>query len=306
MSLSVLLSNVKVTGSNLIYSADFTGIGGANVFVSGNQIFVSGGAGGGGGGTVTQGQLDALSGYTTGVSGGLQAQIAAGGTQVRVSGSATIPIANFSGVGGTQVVYSGGFVLISGGAGGGGSGDVTTAQLTGASGALQYQINGLTSYTGDERVLSTLIPTGVDSYFINWTPVFTTQPAAVVASLEVTGSLLFSLNVKGISISGYTALFSNTISEGGVTVHTYARQGMIVTANERVLNTSIPTGIDNYFILWTPNYASTPSMIQATLGVTGVDLYGINIRNRTISGYTAIFSDLIAESGVFVNTYARF
>lgn len=228
-------------------------------------------------------------------------------SNLRVTGSNIIFAPNLSGIGGTQILRSGNFVLISGGAGGG-AGDVTYAELTGASGALQYQINNIStmSNTGDERIISTAIPTGVDSYFISWTPNFSSIPVSIVSTLEVTGSLLFTTNISNRTVSGYTALFSNIITENGVTINTYARLGAYVAAGERIGNTPIPTGVDSYFIGWTPNYPSAPTMIQATLGVTGDAIYGINIRNRTISGYTAIFSDLIAESGVYVNTFARF
>lgn len=235
-------------------------------------------------------------------------------SNVRVSGSNVIYNANLTGIGGTQVFVSGQYVVVSGitGGGGGGAGDVTYSQLLGASGALQNQIDNIsisgssTSLTGDERIVLTQIPTGVDSYFIQWSPNYVTTPLAVLATLEITGTKLYSINVKDRTVSGYTVLFSNTVLESGVFVNTYARQGSIISANERVLNTTIPTGIDNYFIQWTPNFPSIPTMIQATLGVTGDNLYDLNIRGKTISGYTAIFSDLIAESGVYVNTYARF
>jgi hypothetical protein len=46
MSVSVLVSNVTVTGSSLITRANFTGIGGTEVFRSGDYILVSGGGGG--------------------------------------------------------------------------------------------------------------------------------------------------------------------------------------------------------------------------------------------------------------------
>jgi len=46
---SGVLSTIKVTGSNAIQSASFTGLGGTLVIYSGNQIFISGAAGAGGG-----------------------------------------------------------------------------------------------------------------------------------------------------------------------------------------------------------------------------------------------------------------
>jgi len=79
------LSSIKVTGSNVIQSASFTGLGGTLVIYSGNQIFISGAAGGG------------------------------GGSNTQVTGSAAISAPNFTGVGTTTLTYNGTYVLVSGG-----------------------------------------------------------------------------------------------------------------------------------------------------------------------------------------------
>ncbi len=50
MSVSVLASLVKATGSNIIYQPDFTGIGGTIVLRSGDNIIISGSENNGGGG----------------------------------------------------------------------------------------------------------------------------------------------------------------------------------------------------------------------------------------------------------------
>ena len=68
------------------------------------------------------------------ISGALQAQIGAGGAQVKVTGSASISIADFTGIGTTLVFTSGGQIFISGAPAGAGAGDVTQAQLNSLSG----------------------------------------------------------------------------------------------------------------------------------------------------------------------------
>lgn len=55
------------------------------------------------------------------ISGALQALIAGGGSVVKVSGSAAIPTADFTGIGSVSVVYSGGKVFVSGAASAAGS-----------------------------------------------------------------------------------------------------------------------------------------------------------------------------------------
>lgn len=62
--------------------------------------------------------ITSLSGFTNAMSGQLSA--------VRVTGSSTIPIANFTGLGGTLVISSGGLIFISGAAGGGASNTLVT------------------------------------------------------------------------------------------------------------------------------------------------------------------------------------
>jgi len=41
-----------------------------------------------------------------------------------------------------------------------------------------------------------------------------------------------------------------------------------------------------------------------TLEVTGSYLYGVGIAGRTVSGFNALLSDYIAESGVSLDVYA--
>ena len=145
MSLSLLISNVKVTGSNVLYSANFTGIGGAQVFVSGNQIFISGGAGGtaGTGGGITQGQLDALSGFTTGISGALQTQIS----------SSSAGVSNVNGLSGALTLIGGGGIQINT------SGQ--TIYITGKNLATSGDIIGLSGWTNN--TFSTIITTNLIS-----------------------------------------------------------------------------------------------------------------------------------------------
>ena len=64
-----------------------------------------------------------------------------------------------------------------------------------------------------------------------------------------------------------------------------------------------PTGLDTYFIQFPFNFSVTPRVLT-TVEVTGSIIYGTAVSNRTVSGFTALFSDYIAESGVKLNVYA--
>ena len=64
ISAPLYYSKVQITGSNLINPANFAGLGGSLVFLSGQHIFISGGIG-----EITLNQLNSLSGFTTDISG---------------------------------------------------------------------------------------------------------------------------------------------------------------------------------------------------------------------------------------------
>jgi hypothetical protein len=66
---------------------------------------------------------------------------------------------------------------------------------------------------------------------------------------------------------------------------------------------SINTGVEITGISFPVNFATIPK-VQTSIEVTGDTMYMVNIRSRTTSGYTAIFSDIIQESGVVLHTFA--
>jgi len=121
-----LLSAIKVTGSNTLQNPNFTGIGGTIVFTSGNAVCISGG--GGGGVFVTNNTYNATGTgniYFTSTGNTVTNTInitsgtvfLTGASSISVTGSSVMQFPNFTGVGGTLVIRSGNFVLISGGAG---------------------------------------------------------------------------------------------------------------------------------------------------------------------------------------------
>ena len=138
------LSSVRVTGSSNIQTPNFTGMGGTLVIRSGDFVLISGGAGGAAAGN---GDGINLSGnlFTTG----------ANLSSVRVTGSNNIQVPNFTGMGGTLVIQSGDFVLISGaGAGGGssvsvtGSNTIALPNFTGMGGTLIIQSGNFVLVSG--------------------------------------------------------------------------------------------------------------------------------------------------------------
>ena len=111
---------------------------------------------------------------------------------------------------------------------------------------------------------------------------------ALDSDLYNTGvSLGNSLN----SLSGYADAISGVL------------QGQITSSDVREFITGLTSGSDQYFIGFDPSFGATP-VVEITVGVTGDYLYMANVKNRSISGFTAIMSDTIYEEGVFLNVMA--
>lgn len=108
---------------------------------------------------------------------------------------------------------------------------------TGASGILQSQINTdknnltltgqilsniITTFSGNQQRFTTVIPTGIDTYFITYPVPFSSIPR-IVTQIEVTGEIMYLMNVRGRTTIGYTGIFSDTIQEiSGVYITTDA------------------------------------------------------------------------------------
>jgi hypothetical protein len=77
------------------------------------------------------------------------------------------------------------------------------------------------------------------------------------------------------------------------------------TGNQQCFITGIiSTGLDNYFIKYPLGAFSKIPKVVITVEVSGNNIYGINITGRTPTGFSALFSDIIRESGVFLNCLA--
>ncbi len=283
MSLSVLVTNLSVTGSTLIYNANLTGIGSVQVYRSGDYIYFSGAAGTGGGGSVTggitQGQLDALSGFVTGVSGSLHDQIAtsaAGVTSINgESGALTIV-----GAGGVSVSTNGQTITVSGSASTG-------------------------SMMSDLYAFLSPIPTGVDNYFVSFQGNVFSIPPIVTTTLEtaLTTAGYFSA-ISGRSTTGFYALFSDIVLEQGLYLDVLA-QGNMASATVLAFLTGIPTGSDTYLINFPGFTFGTPPYVVVTTELNGSsNYYGVVISGRSTTGFYALFSDIVTDSGVYLDVIA--
>ncbi len=116
------------------------------------------------------------------------------------------------------------------------------------------------------------------------------QITADVANLAAD---IINLASTGSNLQGQVNTLTTNLASSGNTFAVY-------TGKFQSFSGSLtPTGADSYFISFPLNFASVPR-IAASIEVTGSILYMMNVQNKTISGFTALISDLIAESGVSV------
>lgn len=147
-------------------------------------------------------------------SGALQAQIAAGGSQVRVSGSSTIAIADISGAGTTSVTYNGTQVIVSGAAGAAGGGTTTLARWTALDNsptatayatfdtANNIPVLNFDAVTGESGIFSNIMPQGAS--FSNGIDARIFFRSAGGTTGAVVWNLAFESGNSNISTDGWT------------------------------------------------------------------------------------------------------
>jgi hypothetical protein len=172
------------------------------------------------------------SGYITAA----QAAAQAGGvTSLSVSGSTFSGVLNISGVNGISVISGNSNTIIISGFN---TGNFLTNGQTGSlasqgwvdqfyyprsnpSGYVQNTQTGSFITTGNQQSFVTTVATGIDLQYVSFPFNFPIIPK-IVASMEVSSDIMYSMNVRNRSISGYNAIFSDTIQETGVFIHTIA------------------------------------------------------------------------------------
>lgn len=116
------------------------------------------------------------------------------------------------------------------------------------------------------------------------------NPAGYISTGALTGYVQSSATGAFIT-TGQTGAFL-----GSASFNTF-------TGNSQNFITSISTGINSQFIAFPFNFASVPKVVTS-MEVTSNFVYNMVVSSRTISGYTALLSDTVAETGVSLHTYA--
>ena len=122
----------------------------------------------------------------------------------------------------------------------------------------------------------------------------------VANDLATTGSTLQTniTNVANDLATTGSTLQTNLNNYSGFASAEYVRK-----STQQVFNTNVPQGVESLNVLFPVEFSSTPR-VNVTLETDGDVMYMVSVRNRSISGYFADFSDVIAEGSVVLNTFA--
>jgi hypothetical protein len=194
-------SIVKVTGSSALLTANFTGAGGTIVRISGDYVLISGA-----GASAAASNSDGIN-----LSGRL---VATGAllSALSVTGSSIMQTPNLTGMGGTLVIRSGSYVLISGAGGGGGSSVSVTGSntialpnFTGVDGVIVRQSGSMVLISGGAGA-GTFVES--NTYNITGTGTNNIYPSSS-GSMSNTYNVSGNLNINPLLINGITGNFVN-------------------------------------------------------------------------------------------------
>jgi hypothetical protein len=197
------------------------------------------------------------------------------------------------------------------------SGTLTGNYATSGFGASTYATITNLASTGSnlQGQISSLSGTLTGNYA---TSGFGASTYATITNLASTGSnlqgqissLSGTLTGTYVSNSSLTTTLSGYVTTGFAAA-TYAT---LVALNQKInwisgqsqsFAVSLVTGVDTTGIVFPSGFINIPK-VEASLELptTSTTLYGFAIQSRTTGGFTALFSDLIQETGLVLNVYA--
>ena len=193
-----------------------------------------------------------------------------------------------------------------------GSGLAYYSELTGISGYLMSQIN---SANADVSKLNNL----QGDLYITGHDGITIEVDANLGEIKIVGnsghfkaitdSLSARLDQSGTyyidTFATKTNLFETgkALSEYNTAYSGWANAQFVAKSSNQVFTRALAPGLDAYAIIYPVAFASTPK-IQATLEVPGEVMYNLSVRSVDQNGYTGVLSDNIAESPVYIHTFA--
>ncbi len=238
-------------------------------------------------GAVNLGLLTQASGYLKGI---IDASSAGVSSLNGLSG-----ILSLVGQGNISITTGAGQIFISG----------NTGQLASLSGDLlstgSNLLGKITSLSGDVQSTGNTL----NGRIINTGANLLARIVSLSGDLLATGSsvtqLTNNLTQTGINLINRITSLSGDLAATGLAVVNLIN---VLSGNSQEFITSIPTGVELYPIIFPVAFSSIPK-VQATIEVTGDVMYFVGVKNRTTTGYFALFSDIITEDGVSVNTFAK-
>ena len=163
------------------------------------------------------------------------------------------------------------------------------------------------------EISSNLALTGSNLYtlFTTFTGSSTADISAISGQIAQTGSIL---NSRIGSLSGYVTgenyLIRTDLASTGRflddkinSLSGYANATFVAKSSQQVFRTELAPGLDSYAITYPVAFVGTPK-VQATLEVPDQVMYNLSIRSVGSVGYTGVLSDNIAESPVYIHTFA--
>jgi hypothetical protein len=163
------------------------------------------------------------------------------------------------------------------------------------------------------QISSNLALTGSNLYnlFSTFTGSSTASFVTLSGQLAATGSLLDN---KIDSLSGYvntqdSLLSQRIVNTGSIldnkidSLSGYANATYVAKNSQQVFRSQLAPGLDAYAITYPVAFVGTPK-VQATLEVPGEVMYNLSVRSVGSEGYTGLLSDNIAESPVYIHTFA--
>lgn len=296
------LSAIKVTGSSIIQVANFSGIGGTSVIRSGSFILISGVTAGAAvvdhgdginlsGNLALTGQQAWLAANNNGIN--LSGNLSATGSKlsaVTVTGSSLIQNPNFSGIGGTLVIQSGSFILISG------AGGVSSSAADHGDG---INLSGNLTLTGQTLIARDLATSGeLSTRLLN-------TGATLIANIASTGQQAWTAaNNNGINLSGNVSAISGNLTLTGQTLiaRDLATSGELSTRLFNTGATLITAIASTGQQAWTAANSNSINL-SGNLFTTGANLSAVKITGSNIvqsPNFTGMGGTLVILSGNFV------
>ena len=115
------------------------------------------------------------------------------------------------------------------------------------------------------------------------------------SQFQLTGN---NIQTQFNTIYGTTGAFATSVS-----VAATGAAFTFFSGNQQSFSYYVPTGYDNTGVLYPVAFASAPRVLVSLEIPTNI-MYMVNISNRTNTGFYAVFSDVVQESGVILHTFA--